>query len=311
MKLFTKIIALTAALCVFFLFNIYVIVPKYNEGTLYGSYTQKAERAQQIQGPKCIFIGGSATNLALDSQKFEELTGMPTCNLAISASVPLRTYMQAARNCVREGDVIILTPEYGYYSTDPYKIDEAYIDMVSIDPNLKTPEKGRGHIDYYATRFLRSFTCLNDVFTFQIKNALSSNNTIYIADSVDQYGDFSLHKGRTPTYSRKISSAKFTYKKEVFSLINSFIDEMEKRNVTVYVTYPPIDGGSYRNTQQYFSQVQEAIEAHIHQKNIIGTPFDFLYDEDFFYDTVYHIRYENRETYTTDLYEAYAGRCVG
>ena len=37
--------------------------------------------------------------------------------------------------------------------------------------------------------------------------ALNNENTIYIADSVNEYGDFILHENRQPTYKRSVKDA--------------------------------------------------------------------------------------------------------
>lgn len=305
MRILKKIGILTTILMFMCFLNNYLFADYYNDNTLFGSYKYKSARAERIEGSKHIIIGGSASNLGFSSKEFEELSGKPAVNLSISAGVPLRVYMKAAENVANRGDTIIMVLEYDYYSDEFSAIDEIYVDMVAIDENLKCSDSLIGNIEYCYTYFLRSFTRLNDCFLFLIKNILKTGNTIYIADSVDLYGDFLLHQGREASYKRIISTGNFSYNSKMFDEIVAFIERMEEKGIKVYLSYPPMDGYCYENYIEYFTEVQKMVESSVGKKYIIGTPFDFMYDEDFFFDTVYHIKYENREVYTNKLYEYY------
>lgn len=305
MKIIKKITVLLLVLLLAFVVNSTVVIKYYNANALYGSATKKLQRAEAIQQQKYIVVGGSASNLAFDSELFEELSGKPAVNLAISAAVPLGIYMKAAENCANAGDVIIMPLEYTFYWKDPYGVDEAYVDMLAVDPSLKCVKTFQGNMEYYYTSFLRSFSRLNDCFLFAVKSGLETENTIYIADSVNEYGDFCLHENRTPTYSRVVQDTTFVYAEETMQEIRAFIERMGQKGVTVYISYPSYDLYSVKGYEQYAQKVQETVGKYIPSDHIIGTPLDFAYDEDFFFDTPYHIQYENRAQYTQDLFACY------
>ncbi len=306
MKNTIKIISLIAVLALFFVLNTIVLDEPYNANSQYGSFKQKLERANSMsQENKFIVIGGSASNLAFDSKFFEELSGKPAVNLAVSAGVPLRVYMKAAEDCAIAGDVIIMPLEYEYYARSFYDVDESYVDVVSVDPSLKCKETFFGNIEYCSARFLRSFSKFNDCFMFALKNKMKTQNTIYIADSVDEYGDFCLHENREPTYKRVVKDKSFEHDSKTLEEIKAFIERMEENGVAVYVSYPAYDLYSVEEHEDFRTIAQGTIEKYISTTNIIGTPLDFAYDEDFFFDTVYHIKYENKRGYTEDLFRCY------
>lgn len=305
MKALLKALALVLILAICATLNHCFLSKYYNASVLYGSFVQKRERADSIDSQKVIIIGGSASNLAFDSRYFEQLSGIPAVNLSVSAGVPLKVYMRAADLCAKDGDAVIIPLEYSYYAADYNEISESYVDMVGVDPELKCKESFWDNLEFYSQSFLRSFTRMRDCILWVLRDIVKTSNTIYIADSVNEYGDFCLHKDRPSTYVSKTTMANFQYNSEMLVQINAFIERMEIRGVTVYLTYPCVDKNIFVNSEQYFADVQQVIRSYIPKDHIIGTPNEFAFDPDFFFDTAYHIRYENRGIYTEKLFEVY------
>jgi hypothetical protein len=305
MKPLLKISAIILILVICFTLNQHIILPYFNESVMYGSYTPKRARADSIEGEKVIIAGGSASNLGFDSEYFQQLSGKPAVNLSISAGIPLKVYMRAAELCANPGDTIILPLEYSYYAADFDEISESYVDMVGVDPDLKCDESFGNNIEFFSQSFLRSFTRAKDCCVSFFKDSVNWESTIYIADSVDAYGDFCMHKDRPSTYVSKKIFNSFQYNSDIFVHIKSYIDTMESKGVTVYLTYPCVDKNSFEDSDQYFSEVQQVVAQYIPQKNVIGTPHNFGYDPEYFFDTVYHLAYENRSLYTETLFTYY------
>lgn len=306
MKVCVRIIALLTAVALLFVLNDYFTVDRYSSTVMYGSIGQKRARANSIKGEKVIIIGGSASNLGFDSPKFEELAGKPAANLSLSAGIPLRVYMQLATLHANPGDAIIFPIEYGYYREEFDKVSEDYVDIVAVDSQLQCDKGFVNKVDYWAARFLRSFTRINDCLLFDLRKAMGTKNTIYVADSVDEYGDFRMHKGREATYTCSPVDDPFEYLEDTMEAIRTFVDDMGEKGVMVYITYPCVDKHHFKNADAYFSAVQKAVETYIPVTNILGTPTDFGYDSDLFFDTAYHLRYENRSVYTEQLYRFYS-----
>ena len=302
MKLGKKVLLLVVLLVASLLFNHFVITDLYNETSIFGAFPAKFERAKSIQEPKVILIGGSSTNLSFDSQLFETLSGQPTVNLSLTAAIPLRVYMNAVEQCANPGDTVILAMEYGYYSTDFFAVHETYADMVALDSSLKCQDGFWGNIEFAYTAFLRSYTRVSDCLVFALKDMMGVESSIYVADSINEYGDFVLHQGKTPTYKSAGKLNGFTWYPEVLENIRLFMDRMAQQDIRVLFTYPPIDKGHFTDYQQYCADVQRVTAQYFTPERCLGTPFDFLYTQDLFYDTAYHLQYENRAIYTSDLF---------
>ena len=305
MKVCIRVIAILLVAVSLFVINDHLTVDRYSETVMYGSFEQKRARAESVEGEKFIVIGGSASNLGFDSQLFEELAGKPAVNLSVSAGVPLRVYMRAAELCAGEGDVILFPMEYGYYKDEFDKLSEDYVDIVAVDGDLQCDQGIANRIDYAASRFLRSYTRINDCLLFAIRSKMGTANTIYVADSVNEYGDFCLHKDREPTYLCAPRDDLFEYNKDTMEEIACFIEKMAEKGVQVYLTYPCVDKYNFEDYERYFADAQKAVETYISAENIVGTPTDFAYESDFFFDTAYHLRYEKRAIYTQHVFEQY------
>ena len=305
MKVFIRVTAILLVAVVLFMINDYLTVDRYSENVMYGSFEQKRARAESVEGEKFIVIGGSASNLGFDSQLFEELAGKPAVNLSVSAGVPLRVYMRAAELCAKEGDIILFPIEYGYYKDEFDKVSEDYVDIVAVDGDLRCDEGVANQMDYLVSRFLRSYTRINDCLLFDLRTIMGTENTIYVADSVNEYGDFCLHKDREPTYLCAPRDDPFEYNEDTMEEIARFIKEMGEKGVHVYVTYPCVDKYNFEDYERYFADAQKVIESYVPAANILGTPADFAYESDYFFDTAYHLRYENRAVYTGHLFEQY------
>lgn len=305
MKTTAKLISFVLIISLLWGFNTFVISPQYRITSMYASYIPKAERAESISGQKALILGGSASNLGFDSAYFESLSGIPAANMAITAGVPLRVYMKMAEMLAEPGDIVFLNLEPEYFSMDFWQIDEAYADMVDIDSDLRTDKNIFKTIQYYYTQFFRSFSRLNDNLNFKLQEQLEGGS-IYIASSVDEYGDFCLHEGKPSEYQAVPATAEdFSVNEETMEQIVRFIDQMEKNDISVYVSYAPANGFKFTNYQEYYTQIQTQVESFIPKEHLIGTPFDFLYEESYFFDTEYHLLYDKRDSYTGDFYQKY------
>ncbi len=305
MKVFKRVAAVIIVLSLVFAMNMFVIAKEYNSQALYGSFVYKRERAESLDSEKFIVAGGSASNLGFDSAAFEELSGKPAVNLSLSAGIPLRVYMKAAEDVAQSGDVIILPLEYEYYAKDFDAVTESYVDVISVDYRLKNDRGILNNIECLYSTFLRSFTRLNDCIMFFLRDKSGAGNTIYIAESVNEYGDFCLHKDKEATYESASRLISFAYDGNTMEEICGYIERMQEKGVKVYVTYPVIDKESISDPEKYFSDAEETLKEYIPEEKIIGTPYDFAYEPDCFFDTLYHLKYENRREYTEKLYSCY------
>lgn len=305
MSVFKKIITLIIILSLFLFINNTIVKKSFLDTAMYSSYNQKASIAKSINEEKVLIIGGSASNLGFDSNYLSNKMNMPVVNMAITAGIPLSVYVKMAELYANPGDIVFVVLENPYWYTDYYDITENYCDIVCVDKNLKTAKNIQQFIKAEYTEFFRSFSRLNDNINFKFQEIVE-DGSIYVADSVDENGDFILHEGRPSEYKRSESVAKdFSLNEETADELKKFISRMKGNNISVFLSYSPQDGNRLLNRDTFFNKMSTVIEKTFGEEIIIGTPFDFLYDESWFFDTEYHLRYERRTEFTEDFYNQF------
>ena len=307
MKALIKLIIYCSIIYVFSLINTYYLNDIYYKQSFIPSYKVKHKIAEQHQQNKIIVIGGSSTNLGFDSITFEELSGINTVNLAIDASIPLRVYLQMAKENSNKGDTIILILEEGYYHNF-WDCSDSYFDCITYsqafvkDKNLYTRYK-----NLYLMKKIRGFSRLNDIFYTKLRNSFEQPS-IYNGNptNFNSHGDFIAHKGLQATYTRKqVKGKKFTSAPTTISQIKKFIVDCEKNGINVFISYPPIDGERRLNHIVFSNSMHNDLISNFGKKYIIGYPEDFSYEEDCFFDTHQHLKYEYRSKYTKDFFEQF------
>src|SRR5688572_20655592 len=76
------------------------------------SIEDKHKRVRQFSGPRLMFVGGSSTAFGLNCKRIESELKIPTENMAIIASLGLDFMLNEVEAEMREGDIVVLAPEY-------------------------------------------------------------------------------------------------------------------------------------------------------------------------------------------------------
>jgi hypothetical protein len=83
-------------------------------------------------------------------------------------------------------------------------------------------------------------------------------------------------------------------------LLNSFYRSYRANNVQIFVVFPAIPVNEYNSQEKNFSALYNLIATEL-EIPVLGKPEEFLYPEEFFYDTVYHMNGVGREHHTQDI----------
>src|SRR5690242_8741821 len=92
----------------------------------------KESLLKETPSPRMIFIGGSSMAFSLDSEMVERETGYHVINTAVHIGLGLDFMLNQVRPYLREGDVVVLVPEYELYY--PFNDRETLILMLSVYP---------------------------------------------------------------------------------------------------------------------------------------------------------------------------------
>lgn len=85
------------------------------------AYTLKCQLLEETPGPRLIFVGGSNLAFGIDSKRIADSLGVNVINAGLHAGVGIKFMLDDVAEYVREGDVVVIAPEYQhfYQSIDP------------------------------------------------------------------------------------------------------------------------------------------------------------------------------------------------
>jgi hypothetical protein len=76
-------------------------------------YEQKMAIASQVKAPhRVLIVGGSGAHYSVDAGQMQKALGMPVLNMATDGPIGLDVILPAVLPAVRQGDVVLLIPEY-------------------------------------------------------------------------------------------------------------------------------------------------------------------------------------------------------
>ena len=96
-------------------------------GLIGGLYSRKhvaAERAAAKGEPRLFVVGGSGSLAGIDAELIELKLGIPTVNLAAHAGLGTEYLLYRARQEVKPGDVVLLSPEYQLWLYPPEELTD-------------------------------------------------------------------------------------------------------------------------------------------------------------------------------------------
>ena len=132
--------------------------------------------------PRVIFVGGSNLSFGLNSKTIKDSLKLNPINTAVHASIGLQHMMDNTIQFIKEGDIVVLAPEYDhFYGSFVYGSEELLRTVVDVTfLPLKSPQ-------------------VKNIYKFIPKLALSKLNPIeyfgfnesdiYSVNSFNEYGD--------------------------------------------------------------------------------------------------------------------------
>jgi hypothetical protein len=282
---------LTASYCL----GVYFAWPFVGEYREWTNYVVKKERIIRMIGdrPKIILDGGSATLYGVRAKDLEEAFGIPAVNNALCAGFDLDYIFYGLKKVARRGDIVILPLEYElfFYDGSTSSFKASYILSNDREYFLHALPWGE-KFDYF-----RHIIGFSKVFK-AAKKSHSKRPRPWPLGMLNENGDIIGNVGKhnlaglgpAPAEPGEIRETKG------LALIKEFSRWAKANGVTVYVSYAnrvyskDIERKEFR---EYYPKLKRYLTNN--GIAVLGTPYDFFFPEELFYDTLYHLN----ETGTT------------
>lgn len=253
--------------------------------TFYAELKYKTELLENTEENKIVFIGGSSLAFGLRSEEIEKVLGYKVVNYGLYAAIGTKPMMDLALKDIKEGDIVILAPELS---------KETY----SLNFNYEMVNKCLENCGYYKNRFsiLDRGNLLINKFSYIIEKANVNVNVQppYDLASFNEYGDIESELVKQNIlYDLYDTEQLIIPNKELANIdfiecVNNYAKKVERKGAKIYFTYSPTNRLSLEGDN--ISEFYDVLEKELKVKTL-GTINDFVYHEDYFYDTNYHLNY--------------------
>jgi len=275
------------------------------------TYQKKNSYAAAIQQEKVLVIAGSNALFGINSTMLREHLKKPVINLGVNAGLQLPLILQLATPYIKPGDTLIMPLEYPmyHYDGDLTHVEVDYIlSHQTLFDSLTPLQKIKILLHSPINRIIKGYIGLPEGYT--VKGLYGPHNIDHNGDQInselakrtdfqthtvlhhapEQYGKAALSAGE--------SALGWRYLKE-------FVAKYQAQGVCILFTPPAfMFHVSYRSDsveQAFYHSLPD--QAKQQNLNYLGSPFDFMYPAQDFFDTNYHLTSEKRAEHTQKLIE--------
>lgn len=248
-------------------------------------------------GPRIILVGGSNLAFGIDSPRLSRKTGYQVVNMGLQAGFGLRFMLLETLPSLKASDIVIIVPEYELFCG---LLDGTPVYMAStvrIYPPAVKFIQSPGQLINLVIGFPE--TLQEQVLWLENRPA---TNPVYSLETFNRYGDATLHldKAGDQMDPKSLFKDYSVYDPTAVSVLNDFYAAALRRNAKVYMIYPPIPQESYLDKQTTIDSLVSELKLHLHIP-ILGGVENFLYPNNLFYDTTYHLIRKGRERRTDEM----------
>lgn len=294
-----------------------VMLGRYNSGVRDDNYLaavlEKDRLIRNTPSPKVILVGGSNLAFGIDSRTMADSLGMNVVNMGLYAKLGLRYMLAQVRPYIREGDVVVVVPEYDQFYGDFSNGDHTLNRALLYAPNDRVRD------------FIDSYSIIDVVLRPRVENARRSflraaaaavgredqyfppdTNPVYNRNSFNELGDVVSHIGRKGVNPDSIYVGPLppmsTFNRETVDDLNEIYDEVRRAGARAYFMFPSYIDRSLAVNAAAIDSLTTRIRRTM-RIPIVGTAADFSYPGEYFFDTRFHLNEGGRRLRTLKMIE--------
>lgn len=256
--------------------------PRATTSLLFGK-KQKDSLLQYIAPPRIIFVGGSNLSFGLNSQMIRDSLKLFPINTSIHLAIGLIYMMDNILPFIRNGDIVVVSPEYNHFYGDFAYGNEELLRTVM-------------DIDFVQLKKLRWKQWIN-FFPFIPRYAINKFDPTeyYKTESDDIYGVHSFNKYGDGYKHWKLKKINFDADGAIdgnfnFSVLNDlfkFKQQVIAKGAVLFITFPGFQSAAFDNNK---SQIMK-VESELKKKGftILGSPERYKMPDSLMFNSSYHL----------------------
>lgn len=274
---------------------------------VFDAYQHKIAAANKTPGSRVLVMAGSNAMFNIDSGQFETYWNRPVINLGVNAGLGLPYILDVSKRVARSGDVILMPMEYGLYLNDG-SLNAQIIDYVIA----RDPVYWRGLSFFQRLNF--AFGMTPERWLQGLRHPPDKAVTVgtYGAHHLDARGDQTHSSPHDRTVAGQAAvkaseirdyAARAARERGGWALISAYAKWAQAHGICV-IAVP----SALLHHDMYDHDPQEvafynSVPARITSAGIpyVGTPKDFMYPAEWFFDTDQHLQDWARKRHTAKL----------
>ncbi len=264
---------------------------KYSPKTDYlAAIIDKHHRLNEINNNRLILIGGSGLTFGINSQMLVDKLNINVINMGLHAGLGLEFMLNEVKPSIKKGDIIVLCLEFPLYLDD----FEPDVDLISFTQHLYPPSK-----DYYHFNIKENFLVNYAKFKKHFEEQTLKIDPVFNREKFDKYGDNLGHLGLPglKELRDKESIGKLEVDKSS-TLINQFETACNQKGAKLLISYVAYPQSQYQKNKKAIDDLNQLLHEKIKSVTFINKPADYLFNDNLFYDTIYHLNGRGREIRT-------------
>jgi hypothetical protein len=234
-----------------------------------------------VEDKKLILVGGSSFGFSINSTVLEYDLDYDVINYGLHAGLGAKYMLDQIFNYTNDGDIVVLGFEYPLY------YGEKDNSLILLSNNIQNIYK-----NILIEKYIYRLNILLKSLYPYIRNGVFPQDLVYRSDAIDFNGDIISHLD-LPNKSIDFENKIVISSDLIFDEIFKFIKFQEKKGVRVYITFPPIPKSYYAYNFLFIDEISNKVYDFF-PKHVISSHKDYVFDDNFFYDTVYHMNNEGR-----------------
>ena len=268
----------------------------------------KKEMLKTKEHPRMIFVGGSSV-LSLKSEAIAQELHYNIIDMSSWGGMGTAEIIEEIKPYIKPADVIVITMEYGTildknFYTYIHTNDEAKKFLFLMSP-------GR-HITEYLRRgeAFNLFKLMHELAQMKIKSFLLKIVTFRFSRLFDIgfpgfQDDFNANGDRNKPYMifRPLGDSTTNFSDpdwEKLAFLNDFFDFASQRKARVFFYFSHFPEHKYRENEKFIDAYYQLMKKSF-KGTLLNKPSDFVYPEDYFADTIYHLNDKGESIRTPEM----------
>lgn len=244
------------------------------------------------EAKKIVIIGGSSGAFSTNSRLLHETFDLPVVNTCTHASVGLRMQFETFKDMLREGDIVIVSPEYGGGIERLYG---GYNLLRILSTHL--PEAYR-KLSFRQWLYIYRFIGLHNLGSKTHKD-IGEFDDVYSANAINEFGDIEWEREHKETIDNYVLSGFMDG--ELIDYFKYIREYTQSKGIKLVFLPPTFMKSNFKSCADQIDSLAYCLETN-------GVPWQsppsrYSFDDSLYFDTPYHMTPEGADVRTKVMIE--------